>query len=79
MLPFISQQVSPEQGKALAAEYGIKFFETSAKLNTNVDECFMAIAKDIVERLKENPDHYGSSGGAIFVNDQKNKEKSGCC
>mmetsp|Transcript_24567 Transcript_24567/g.68383 ORF Transcript_24567/g.68383 Transcript_24567/m.68383 type:complete len:212 (+) Transcript_24567:43-678(+) len=71
--------VTPEQGKALAEEYGIKFFETSAKLNTNVDESFMAIAKDIVERLKENPDHYGSSGGAIFVNDQKNKEKSGCC
>ena len=54
--------MSPEKGKALASEYGIKFFETSAKLNTNVDECFMSIAKDIVERLKENPDHYGSSG-----------------
>lgn len=73
------RKVSPEQGKALADEYGIKFFETSAKLNTNVDESFMSIAKDIVERLKENPDHYGSSGGAIFVNDQKNKEKSSCC
>jgi len=48
-------------------------------MNTNVDESFMSIAKDIVERLKENPDHYGSSGGAIFVNDAKNKEKSGCC
>lgn len=39
----------------------------------------MAIAKDIVERLKENPDHYGSSGGAIYVNENKAKEKSGCC
>lgn len=74
------QKVSPEKGKALAAEYGIKFFETSAKLNTNVDESFMSIAKDIVERLKENPDHYGSSGGAIFVSEtQKKTEKTACC
>ena len=57
----------------------MKFFETSAKLNVNVDESFMAIAKDIVDRLKENPDHYGSSGGAIFVNENKSKEKTGCC
>lgn len=73
------QKITHEQGKALAAEYGIKFYETSAKMNTNVDESFMSIAKDIVERLKENPDHYGSSGGAIFVNDAKKNEKSGCC
>lgn len=75
------RKVSSDRGKALAAEYGIKFFETSAKLNTNVDESFMSIAKDIVDRLKENPEHYGSSGGgAIFVNDAaKKKEKSSCC
>lgn len=39
----------------------------------------MAIAKDIVDRLKENPDHYGSSGGAIHVNENSKKEKPGCC
>ena len=74
------QKVPTEKGKALAAEFGIKFFETSAKLNTNVDEAFMSIAKDIVDRLKENPDHYGSTGGNnIFVNENKNKEKASCC
>ena len=37
--------------------------------------------QDIVDRLKENPEHYGSTGGqAIFVNDAaKKKEKSSCC
>ena len=76
-----SQKVSTERGKALANEYGIKFFETSAKLNTNVDESFMSIAKDIVDRLKENPEHYGTSGGqAIFQNEPvKKKESSTCC
>lgn len=74
------QKVPSEKGRALAAEYGIKFFETSAKQNINVDEAFLSIAKDIVDRLKENPDHYGSTGGAVYVNGEtKNKEKASCC
>lgn len=75
------RKVTYEQGKTLAADYGIKFFETSAKLNSNVDDAFMSIAADIVDRLKENPDHYGATGGgAIFVNEAAaKKEKSGCC
>lgn len=75
------RKVTYNQGKQLANEYGIKFFETSAKLNSNVDDAFMSIASDIVDRLKENPDHYGSTGqGAIFVNEaSQKKEKSGCC
>jgi len=75
------RKITYAQGEALAKEYGIKFFETSAKLNTNVDEAFMSIATDIVERLRQNPDHYGSSGGgAIFVNDTVSKKDSkGCC
>ncbi len=64
----------------LANEYGIKFFETSAKLNTNVDEAFMSIAKDIVERLKVNPEHYGSEGGVSLQKDKGKKgEAKGCC
>ena len=59
-------------------EFGIKFFETSAKLNTNVDQAFMSIAKDIVERLKVNPEHYGSDGGMKIKEEKKNESKS-CC
>lgn len=44
------QQVTHEMGKSLADEYGIRFFETSAKNNINVEEAFMCMAKDIVER-----------------------------
>eukprot|EP01038_Epipyxis_sp_PR26KG_P006231 gene6231-8586_t len=75
------RKVSFEKGQALASEYGIKFFETSAKLNSSVDEAFMSIAKDIVERLKENPDHYGSTGGTVNVNGNPkgDKSKAGCC
>lgn len=76
------QKVKTEQGKALADEFGLKFFETSAKLNINVDKAFVSIATDIVERLKVNPDHYGSEGG-MNLNKDKGKANAanskGCC
>ena len=73
--------MTPEQGKALAEEFRIKFFETSAKLNTNVDNAFMSIAKDIVSRLKVNPEHYGSEGGVKIKEGGEKKPEGGksCC
>lgn len=32
------RQIQPEQGEAMAREFGIKFFETSAKTGQNVEE-----------------------------------------
>jgi Ras-related protein Rab-8A len=78
MIIYIFQKVTYEQGKAIADEYGIRFFETSAKMNTNVDEAFLAIASDIVERLKENPEHYGGEKGVNLQN-QGSKDSKGCC
>lgn len=73
------RKISHDQGKALADEFGIKFFETSAKLNTNVDNAFMSIAKDIVSRLKINPEHYGSEGGVKIEEKNKKVEGKSCC
>ncbi|RID45689.1 hypothetical protein BRARA_I02394 [Brassica rapa] len=42
-----------KKGQALADEYGIKFFEASAKTNLNVEEVFFLIAKDIKQRLTD--------------------------
>ena len=45
------RQVSTQQGEQLAREYGIKFFETSARSNLNVNDVFLTLATDVVERL----------------------------
>jgi GTPase KRas protein len=35
------------EGKALAASFGCKFIETSAKNRTNVDEAFYGLVREI--------------------------------
>eukprot|EP01031_Cornospumella_fuschlensis_P030365 gene30364-36689_t len=49
------RSVTYEEGEALAREYNISFFETSAVNDINVDEAFMRIIKDVHTRLLSNP------------------------
>merc|ERR1712070_1293584 len=44
------KMVTWEQGSDLAKEFGIQFFETSAKQNVKVEEAFTAIARAIKEK-----------------------------
>jgi Ras-related protein Rab-8A len=44
------------KGQALADEFGIKFFETSAKTNMNVEDVFFTVARDIKQRLAAETD-----------------------
>ena len=39
-----------DEGAALAAEYGVQFFEVSAKSNINVTEAFQAAVDELYER-----------------------------
>ncbi|KAJ8434287.1 hypothetical protein Cgig2_009262 [Carnegiea gigantea] len=75
--------VPTAKGQALADEYGIKFFETSAKTNLNVEEVFFSIARDIKQRLADS-DTRQEVPPAISIKpgDQANGQapaKSACC
>ncbi len=78
--------VETARGQALADEYGIKFFETSAKSNINVVEGFTAIATDIKKRLMDNPaanaNAQGQGAGGVKVGGNQGGAqgtKEGCC
>ncbi|KAM3873303.1 protein ENTREP3 [Diretmus argenteus] len=49
------RKVSKETGEKLAKDHGIRFFETSAKSSINVEESFMALARDILQKTSRKP------------------------
>lgn len=58
--------VTKEQGQKLASEFGVKFMETSAKANINVEEAFNAIARAIKDKMDQlsTPTQQKSSSGS---------------
>lgn len=78
--PFSLVQVSREEGAQLAAEYGIQFFETSAKNDINVEKGFITIAREVKDRLMADGPNPGSRAtGNVNLNTQPSKKKTGCC
>ncbi|OWM68824.1 hypothetical protein CDL15_Pgr025011 [Punica granatum] len=76
--------VPTAKGQALADEYGIKFFETSAKTNLNVEQVFFSIARDIKQRLADTDSKAEPSTIRINQPDQAGgaaqaTQKSACC
>ena len=47
------RQVSKERAEKLAIEYGMKFMETSAKQNENIENAFFTLARDIKEKTEK--------------------------
>uniref|UniRef100_A0A8D1UV55 Ras-related protein SEC4 n=1 Tax=Sus scrofa TaxID=9823 RepID=A0A8D1UV55_PIG len=70
------RQVSKERGEKLALDYGIKFMETSAKANINVENAFFTLARDIkakMDKKLEGNSPQGSNQGVKITPDQQKR------
>ena len=47
--------VTVDQGRELADELGVKFMETSAKVNDGVEEAFFTLARSVTTKLARDP------------------------
>ncbi len=76
--------VQPEVGKALAKEFNMAFFETSAKTGQNIQETFFHLAKAVkdkrdaeAERVKGLGGSADLGGGAMVVQRERGVTLSG--
>eukprot|EP00954_Amorphochlora_amoebiformis_P023812 1362225-Amorphochlora_amoeboformis.AAC.4 len=69
------QEVDYETGENLAKEFGIKFFETSAKDHVNVTEAFDALTRDVIQRKFKG----GGENKTTVDIDLKESKSSSCC
>jgi len=68
--------VSTDEGKALADEYGVQFFETSALTGNNVETMFTALATTIKrKRIDELEGAEGDGAGNASIADQSQGNK----
>ena len=67
--------ITEEQGRKLAEEYNMKFYETSAKTGQNVEEAFTYLTGEILKIYKNKEGHTGG----VTLNGKDDKEHQGCC
>ena len=68
--------VSTDEGKALADEYGVQFFESSALTGSNVETMFTALATTIKrKRIDELESTDGDGSGNVSLADQSQRKK----
>ena len=68
--------VSEEDGRKLAEDFKMSFFETSAKTNQNVNEVFNFLTEEI---LKNNEGKTQGGGNIGLKKEDKKEGKKGCC
>lgn len=71
------REVSFEQGRDLAKDFGIAFFETSAKTGRDVDEVFKRVGEDILGDADFGESSDNTTLNYILEEPRKGKKK--CC
>ena len=70
------RDVTEEQARAVAEEYHVEYFETSAKTGENISEVFEALAKKAFARKEAEPPVRTKTIEVTMTTDEK---KKGCC
>jgi Ras-related protein Rab-8A len=71
--------VSTEEGKKLAEEFNMEFWEASAKNDVNVEQSFHSIAKSVKDRIIADGGVGPTGGKSVTLNSNKPAVKKGCC
>ena len=75
-----AKKVAYEQGEEMAKQYGMPFFETSAKTNHNVEKAFEALAREVIEYTKLSGGASAPATPGVELNgDAAATTKGGCC
>jgi small GTP-binding protein len=69
------RKVSSEDGLALGREFGVPYFETSAKTGQNIDLVFASLGRDVIRRAQARP---GSRQRQIAISDPSPPARN-CC
>ena len=75
----LTRAVSREEAEALAKEYKIQYYETSAKDNTNVDQAFHELASMALKRYNSATPSPNSNQPKPVAKDSNGKPNGGCC
>lgn len=72
--------VNQDRGDAIAREHGIRFMETSAKANVNIERAFCELAEAILDKTSGRE---SAENAERVVVDRRGQEKTpaykGCC
>ena len=67
------RQIKKEEAEELAKNHHLPYFETSAKLNININEAFQKLANDVYKKANKIPE------GGISLDDKNKTKKKGFC
>lgn len=73
--------VSTEEGAKLAKEFGVDFYECSAKNDINVEQSFLGIARAVKDRLVAEGGGAPANSGMKLKKDPVSggRKANGCC
>ena len=66
--------ISKERGESIARENGVRFLETSAKTNVNIERAFMELSENILEKTPGISEPRPPLPPVV-----NNRASSGCC